>query len=88
MPKESKCFLHLKKKIDSLRTILERKNGKNVKNLHANQLSLEMRLLHNIDNRIFFSKTGCFNWVTKRDVVFMYYMIKGQPINLPFLMIS
>lgn len=54
MPKEDKCFLHLEKKINRLRTILERKDVRNAKNLQVNQLSLEMSLLHNMVSRVFF----------------------------------
>ena len=47
-----------------------------------------MRLLHNMVGRVFFPKTGRFDWVTEKDIAFIYYLSKGQPINLPYLMIN
>lgn len=54
------CVMALKKKIDGLRVILERDDIKDLKNLLANQLSTEMRLLHNMVSRIFFLKMRRF----------------------------
>lgn len=53
--------LALMKKIDGLRVILERDDIRNFRNLQANQLSVEMRLLHYMVSKIFFSKTGRFD---------------------------
>lgn len=50
------CFLNLKKKINGLRVILEMDDMHDLRNLQANRLYVEMRLLHNIVSRIFFSK--------------------------------
>lgn len=46
-------FLALERKLDGLKVILERKDIKNQKNLQANQLLVEMRLLHDMASRIF-----------------------------------
>lgn len=35
-----------------------------------------------------FSKDRSFDWITKRDIAFMNYMIEGHPIIHPFLMLS
>lgn len=88
MPRSIICFQNLQKKIDGLKVILERDDFQDLKNLQANGLSVEMRLLHNMVNRIFFSKMERFDWVTEKDTAFMYYLIQGKPINLPFLMLS
>lgn len=58
MPRSGVCVLSLKKKIDGLKVILERDDVNDIKNLQANKLLVEMRLLHNMASRIFFSK----NW--------------------------
>lgn len=81
------CFLNLQKKIDELKVILERDDVRDLRNLQANKLSMEMRLLHNIISRIFFPKIKRFNQVTKEDISFMYYLIQGKPINLSFFML-
>lgn len=47
-----------------------------------------MRLLYNMVSRIFFSKIDRFDWVTKKDIAFMYYLIMGQPINLLFFILA
>ena len=88
IPKGGKCFLTLDKKEDGLRIVLENKNVTDLRSLQANQLSLEMRLLHNMVRRIFFPKIGRFDWVTERDIVFMHFLVNGDQINLLFLMMS
>ena len=54
----------------------------------ASALSLEMRLLHNFISRIFIPRTGRFDWVSERDLAFMKKVIKGEPIDLPFIMMN
>ena len=71
IPKEGDCYLVMKERVKTLRLILGRSNVKGVIHVHANQLSLEMRLLHNIISRIFLPRTGRFDWVSERDLVFM-----------------
>ena len=78
VPKEGKCFLSLDKKGEGLKTILEKKNVTDLRSIQANQLSLEMRLLHNMVSRIFFPKTRRFDWVTERDIAFMHYLVNGE----------
>lgn len=65
MPRSGVCILTLKKE-EGLKLILERNEVKDLKNLQANKLSVEMRLLHNTVSWIFFSKTERFDWVTKK----------------------
>lgn len=48
MPRASTCVPRLEKKMDGLKCILEREDMNEVANLFANQLSMEIRLLHNI----------------------------------------
>ena len=88
VPKEGKCYLTLDKKEDGLRTVLEKRSVSDLRSFQANQLSLEMRLLHNMVSRIFFLKIGRFDWVTERDIAFIHFLINGDQINLPFLMMS
>lgn len=83
MPRTRICFLALEWKLDELKLILEKHNVRNLKNLQNNQLSVEMGLLHNMVGQVFFLKTKYFDWVTK-DIPFMYYLIEGKAINLPF----
>lgn len=70
-------FLAFDRKFDGLKIVLEGRDVKILKNLQVNQLLVKMRLLHNMLNRIFFSKIGHFDWVTEKGMAFMYYMIKG-----------
>ena len=88
VPKEGKCFMTLSRKVDGLKAILERSNVTSLKNLQANLLSMEIRLLHNIVSRIFFPKIGRFDWVNEKDTAFMFFLIKGEQINLPYLMLT
>lgn len=53
MPRNGVWFLSFERKLDGLKVILERENVKNLKTLQANQLSVEMRLLHNMISQIF-----------------------------------
>ena len=78
----------LDKKEEALKTILGKERVNELRSLQAGQLKLEMRLLHNIVSRIFFPKTGRFDWVNEKEIVFMYHVIEGNQINLPFLMIT
>ena len=47
-----------------------------------------MRLLHNFISRIFIPHSGRFDWVSERDLAFMEKVVRGDPINLPFIMIN
>lgn len=88
MPRNGICFLTLERKINGLKVILEREVVRNLKNLQANQLSAEIRLLHNIVSHISFLKIGQFYQVTEKDIAFIYYLIEGKSINLPFLILT
>lgn len=88
MLRSSIYFFNLQKKVNGLKVILERDDIKYLRNLQANRLSIEMRLQHNIMSIILFLKIRRFDWVTKKDIAFVYYLMKGKPINLPFFMLS
>ena len=88
MPKEGICHLILNKRKDGLQIIFEKTKVTVKGNTQASQLFPEMRLLHNMVGRIFFSKTGHFDWVIEKDIAFIYYLAKGHPVNLPYLMMS
>ena len=67
---------------------MERDDVNPIGTIIASSLSLEMRLLHNFISKIFIPRTGRFNWVSERDLGFMKRVIKGEPINLPFIMMN
>lgn len=48
----------------------------------ANHLLVEMRLLHYIVNHIFFPKMGRFDFISKRDIMVMFHVVRGIPLNL------
>lgn len=50
------CFLALERKLDGLKVILVREDVRNLKNLQANQLLMEIRLIHNMVVEFFFKK--------------------------------
>ena len=70
----------------ALRTILERNDINKIGIIKASSLSLEMRLMHNFISKIFLPRTGRFDWVSEQDLAFMEYLIKGEAINLPYIM--
>lgn len=75
---------------DDKGTALSRFLGRNVSEIEevkANQLPLELRLLHNICSRLLFPKTGRFEYVSERNIIVMDSVITGRPINLPGMMI-
>ena len=88
IPKTGKCFMTLGKKEEALKAILGKERVTDLRSLQAGQLKLEMRLLHNIVSRIFFPKTGRFDWVNEKEIAFMYHLIEGNQINLPYLMLN
>ena len=61
MPSAGICIAKLINKSDSLWFILEREDVCEIEVLHANQLSVEMCLLHHVISRIFFPKTRRFD---------------------------
>lgn len=54
MPRSGVCVLALRKKDEWLKVILERDDVNDLRNLQANKLSVEMRLLYNIVSQFFF----------------------------------
>ena len=67
---------------------MEKDNMDEIGTLVASSLLLKMRLLHNFISRIFIPRIGRFDWVSERDLAFMKKVIKGEAINLPYIMIS
>ena len=47
-----------------------------------------MRLLHNFISRIFIPRSDRFDWVSERDLAFMEKVVRGEAINLPFIMLN
>ena len=47
-----------------------------------------MRLLYNFISRIFIPRTERFDWVSEHDLGFIERVIKGEPINLSFIMMN
>ena len=82
MPKEGVQILRLEDRTEGLKCILEKEDVSGINLVQANQLSVELRLLHHIISRIIFPKTGRFDWVTERDVSLMYFLLVLY-INVP-----
>lgn len=70
-------------KENSLKVISEREEVIDLGNLFANQILVEIRILHNIVNKIFFPKIGKFDWVTEKDIAMMCLTTQGKPMNMP-----
>ena len=87
MPREGVQILRLEDRTEGLKCILEKEDVSGIDLVQANQLSVEIRLLHHIISRIIFPKTGRFDWVTERDVSLMYFLINGIKVNLPCMML-
>ena len=85
---EDKKYLELNCRSSALRAILERNDIDEIGIVTASSLSLEIRRLHSFISRIFIPKTGKFDWVSERDLAFMECIIKGEAINLPFIMMG
>ena len=54
----------------------------------ASRLPIEMRLLHNIINKILFPKIDRFDFIFERNLVLMFCVIEGILVNLPRLMLD
>ena len=67
---------------------MERDDVNPIGTIISSSLSLKMRLLHNFISRIFIPWIEMFDWVSEHDLGFMKRVIKGEPINLPFIMIN
>ena len=84
---EGSYILRLENRLEGLKYILEKEDVSGIDLVQANQLTVELRLLHHIISRIVFPKTGRFDWVTERDISLMYFLINGVKVNLPYIMI-
>ena len=81
-------YLDLECRKTAIQIIMERDDVNPIGTIIASSLSLKMRLLHNFISRIFIPQTGRFDWVSEHDLGFMERVIKGEPINLPFIMMN
>ena len=86
MPHVGSKFLELEDKPRALEAIQGTYSEKGT--IIASTLSLEMRLLHNFISRIFIPRSGRFDWVSERDLAFMEKVVNGEPINLPYIMMT
>lgn len=75
MPKISACIPKIDNKFDGLKCILERDEVGEMEYVQENQLSIEMWLLHHIISKIIFPMISQFDWVSRKDVAVMYYLI-------------
>ena len=50
--------------------------------LLANQLTIEMRLLHSFVTHILFSKIGRFDFISDRYLAIMRYILEQKPVNM------
>ena len=71
-----------------LRSILEKEDVNEVGIVIASTLSLKMRLLHNFISRIFIPRTRKFDWVSEKDLAFIEKVIKGEAINILYIMMN
>ena len=66
-----------------------RKNARYTnRELLANQLSVEMRLLHSFVTHILFPKINRFNFISDRDLAIMKYIMELRSVNMPRLMMN
>ena len=72
VPRSGICYLNLTDKVEALKCVLERDNANEIEQLVANQLSVEMRLLHSIVGYIIFFKIGGHDWVGKRELALCF----------------
>ena len=72
----------------AFRCILEREDVSGISTVSANQLSLEMRVLHHIIARILIPKSGRFDFITEHELVLMVSLSQRTPINLPRIMLQ
>ena len=88
MPHAENKYLDLDYRQTAIQTIMKRDDINPIGTIIASSLSLKMRLLHNFISRIFIPRIGKFDWVNERDLEFIKRVIKGEPINLPFIMMN
>ena len=74
---------HLFDQAKTLKAILERDDVDIMEELFANQLSMEMRLLHHIIRRILFSKIDRFDFISETDAIIIQHIIQSIHLNLP-----
>ena len=53
----------------------------------ANQLLVEMRLLHHIMARILLPKTGRFDFITERELMLMVCLTQRMQVDIPSMML-
>lgn len=58
-----------------LRCVLDRMDVEGIREFKSNTLSTNLRVLHHILGRIFILKIGRFDFVSKRNLAMMYYLM-------------
>ena len=66
----------------TLRLILGREDVGTLDVISANQLSVEMHLLHSIVTHILILKIRRFDFLSGRDLIIMHYILDEFPLNL------
>ncbi|KDP46199.1 hypothetical protein JCGZ_10039 [Jatropha curcas] len=75
-------------RVEALKTILENPDLSEVTKINSCQLTLEMRLLHQMVVHIILPRKRSFNYVSSMDLLVMWHILKGKPFNLPFVLLS
>ena len=65
-----------------LKLICEQDDIDHQAEISASQLPTKMRLLHSVICHILFPRTGRFDYLTERDLILMYCILKEISINL------
>ena len=53
--------------------------------MKANQLLVEIWLLHHIVSQIFLPKVERFDFIIEHDILIMFHVVQGITLNLPTL---
>ena len=88
LPCEGYTNMELPVKEEGINVILGRTFTGSLNKLEAKILSIEMRLLHQMVTKLFFSRSGRHDLLSGRDICIMYHIITQTPLNLPALMIE
>ena len=86
LPCEGYTNMELPIKEEGINVILGRTFTKSLNKLETKILSIEMRLLHYMVTKLFFSRSSRYDLLSSRDICIMYHVITQTPLNLPALM--
>ena len=73
---------------EGLRKLLGRENVDHRDIHNANNLPVELKLLHSMLCRKFFPRIGIFDWLSSKDLALLVHLVDGTPRNLSFMMIE